>query len=62
MTWTRMWKFGRSMRMTWVIFLSTSPKQKIGIKWMPEFAEAHSSSVFEEMNPDDNGFRGCHPI
>jgi len=29
---------------------------------MPEFAEGQSSSLFEEMNPDDNGFRGCRPI
>ena len=29
---------------------------------MLEFAEGRSSSLFEEMNPDDNGFRGCRPI
>ena len=29
---------------------------------MPEFVGGQSSSLFEEMNPDDDGFRGCRPI
>ena len=29
---------------------------------MSEFAEARSSSVFEEINPGDNGCRGCRQI
>ena len=36
--------------------------EPLGVKWMTEFTEARSSSVFVEMNPGDSDSLGCRQI